>query len=417
MNGYVSLSIFWLLVLLVFKICEKNTLSKKKTAFEKNSYQLELEWKQKIANEKEKLMGDKTKLFHNNSILSEKIKELELKLSEEASRKEKVLVKNQHLKEALLNKFKGFSILLNVIEEYDDKKDALDAFWLANKDHPAISASEKVREHSMKKRAAESAYKKALMIMEYYESVAPFLIDLKEEELDSEELSYNIKYEDYSEEEKQDAVVQFVTKEEYRTLPTSEKNQLALDRYWARKKSKQHIGKAYERYVGYVHEMEGFNVEFKGIFDGINDLGIDLVCKKKNYHLLVQCKCWSKHKSIFENHIFQFFGTTYKYRMDNPKLRVEGVFYSTTTVSDVARMMGKQLGVKIIDNHLFDYQYPCIKCNVSGATGEKIYHLPFDQMYDRVKIEEKKGEFYAATIKEAEAKGFRRAFRYLGGNS
>jgi hypothetical protein len=35
--------------------------------------------------------------------------------------------------------------------------------------------------------------------------------------------------------------------------------------------------------------------------------------------------------------------------------------------------------------------------------GKRIYHLPMDQQYDRVKLV-KPGEFYAATVAEAEAK-------------
>ena len=56
--------------------------------------------------------------------------------------------------------------------------------------------------------------------------------------------------------------------------------------------------------------------------------------------------------------------------------------------------------------------YPCIKCNIS-ISGEKIYHLPFDQQYDKVKINGR-GECYVGTILEAEKKGFRRAFRWKG---
>ena len=44
---------------------------------------------------------------------------------------------------------------------------------------------------------------------------------------------------------------------------------------------------------------------------------------------------------------------------------------------------------------------------------EKIFHLPFDQQYDNVKID-KPGEFYAWNVKEAVQAGFRRAFRYYG---
>lgn len=54
---------------------------------------------------------------------------------------------------------------------------------------------------------------------------------------------------------------------------------------------------------------------------------------------------------------------------------------------------------------------------MSGRTREKIYHLPFDQQYDKVVIEPERGEFYADSVATAEARGFRRAFRYRGGVS
>ncbi|MFA6944293.1 MAG: hypothetical protein WC220_00200, partial [Pedobacter sp.] len=59
-------------------------------------------------------------------------------------------------------------------------------------------------------------------------------------------------------------------------------------------------------------------------------------------------------------------------------------------------------------------KYPVIKCNIA-SDGEKIYHLPFDQQYDKTLIKNN-GEFYAATVREAENKGFRRAFRWRGTN-
>ena len=55
-----------------------------------------------------------------------------------------------------------------------------------------------------------------------------------------------------------------------------------------------------------------------------------------------------------------------------------------------------------------------IKCNISPTTQERIYHLPFDQQYDKAVIGNVPGEFYADTVAEAEAAGFRRAFRWRG---
>ncbi|OYO31097.1 hypothetical protein CD932_08160 [Janthinobacterium sp. PC23-8] len=56
--------------------------------------------------------------------------------------------------------------------------------------------------------------------------------------------------------------------------------------------------------------------------------------------------------------------------------------------------------------------YPLIKCNVNGRN--KIYHLPFDQQYDRVRISPARGELYVRTAQEAEKLGFRRAMRHFG---
>jgi hypothetical protein len=47
-------------------------------------------------------------------------------------------------------------------------------------------------------------------------------------------------------------------------------------------------------------------------------------------------------------------------------------------------------------------------------TGERIYHLPFDQQYDKTAIEPARGQCYAITCAEAEAMGFCRAWRWRG---
>jgi hypothetical protein len=44
--------------------------------------------------------------------------------------------------------------------------------------------------------------------------------------------------------------------------------------------------------------------------------------------------------------------------------------------------------------------------------GERIYHLPFDEMYDATVVHPDRGEFYRATVAEAEEEGFRRAMRW-----
>src|SRR5689334_16515750 len=76
------------------------------------------------------------------------------------------------------------------------------------------------------------------------------------------------------------------------------------------------IGRLYERYLGYLYERDGWNVEYHGIVQGYEDLGRDLICTSGNRILIVQAKCWSQEKLIHEKHIFQLFGTTQLYLMN-----------------------------------------------------------------------------------------------------
>ncbi len=314
-------------------------------------------------------------------------------------------------KQTLLERTSGFPTLVSYIEHFEKVRDDAFSDYLKYKKHPAIRASEAVKEEGKRRREAESKYRQVRSLIEYYENIAPFLIDFKNEIIDDEDEEL---YEGYSEEEQQDEVTHFVSTVEYKKLSVTDRNQLALERFWKRRKSKSFIGKLYERYVGYLYETQGYVVEYVGIFKGREDLGRDLICTKGDEIIVIQCKNWSKFKTIFEKHIFQFFGTVFEYRDKNPKKKVRAIFYSTTQLSELAKRFGGELGIEIVENHKFDQSYPSIKCNISSTSKTRIYHLPFDQQYDNTKIEPKTGEMYCATVLEAESKGFRRAFRWKG---
>ena len=307
----------------------------------------------------------------------------------------------------------GFPWLAQAYDDLFSLRDRELINYLRNKQRPAVRASEIVIEQTRQKRKALKEKKIAEYIIAYYENIAPFLIDLKEEVDIATDQERELQKE-YSEDELQDETTRYLTKEEYRELPTVEKNQMALDRFKKRPKSKWLIGKMYERYVGYIYEKRGYNVDYVGIFKGFEDLGRDLICSKDDGLIIIQCKNWSRFKTIYEKHIFQFFGTVFQYKDENPKKNVQAIFYSSTKLSDLARRFAKELKIELEENFKYDNDYPCIKCNISRINNEKIYHLPFDQQYDNVKIEPEKGEFYCSAIEEAENKGFRRAFRYKG---
>ncbi len=322
----------------------------------------------------------------------------------------------------------GFPWLAEAIADYYSLADQQKESYLIRKSHPAYSSAEVVREIKKEKKELLKSSKIISYKINYYEKLFPWLTELIAENED-EIIPVKIENENNVEEDTEDRVKTFLTSEEYQKLPSAIRNQKALDRYLAnRTKSKWAIGRDYEMYVGYLYEQKGYAIEYKGILDGFEDLGRDVIAIKKEEVCIIQCKYWAQYKEIHEKHIFQLFGTTMEYWIKNfnnhknPKTfeefakflndnKLNPIFITSTSLSYKAKEMASALGVIVMENIAIG-NFPRIKCNISGRDGEKIYHLPFDQQYDRIIIESNKGEFHAYTVKEAEDAGFRRAFKY-----
>lgn len=225
-----------------------------------------------------------------------------------------------------------------------------------------------------------------------------------------------------NEEQYKDRREGYLSKEEWLQLGDTAKSQLALDRYNdRRKRTNAQVGRDYEEYIAYMfrEKLKGCEIVMFGEQKGLEDLGRDLIVKHREKIYIVQCKRWAQGKEIREKHIMQLFGSTIEYCWETKRaglhpLEVVGksvipVFVATTDLSETAKQFAERLGVVFTKEDMGDY--PQIKCNV-GKDGEKIYHLPFDQQYNRVIIEREKGEFMAWTVEEAEKHGFRRAKKY-----
>jgi len=322
-----------------------------------------------------------------------------------------------------LGDWKKYGAMLPTLREWGDRirseHDERLVSLLKNKRPPAIRASEEVKAALAKSRESKKEADRLAAQLAIYESQAPWLADFTD--CTVEEIIEGIKEESELRElytTGADPVSLFVPKTEWATLSPSERNQSALDRYWSgsRRRSAWTAGIQYERFVGYQYEASGFEVEYHGAKLGKNDLGIDLVCTKGAKTLIVQCKRLSKVKGIpvRENVIAQVFGASRFYTMENGiTSKATPVLVTTYECSETARKFAKHLGVELKEDLQFS-PYPCIKCNISQSNGGKIYHLPFDQQYDSTHINITAGEFYAMTIAEAEAAGFRRAFRWNG---
>lgn len=314
--------------------------------------------------------------------------------------------------EALLeSRVRGFGFIADAWADYERARADRLATSLHYKKHPAKNAAKEVRAKGKELAAMRRELKRTQWVLALYEFHFPWLSELRDFD---EELSY---VEGEAEPGGSDAgqldpAQHFLSKAEYAALSDAERNQRALDRYLMSRKTPWQVGRDYERYIGYLREQAGAKVTYQGIFSGLEDLGRDLICETRDGIEVIQCKRWATRKTIHEKHVFQLFGTVVAMRIEHPDKTISATFTTTTTLSERAHQFADQLDI-YVEEAVPLADYPRIKCNVSH-NGQRIYHLPFDQQYDTTIIEPEKGEFWAATVAEAERRGFRRAWRWKG---
>ncbi len=364
----------------------------------------------------------KLKLEIEKTILAQK----QLDLDAKALLDNYKTVVKESLDTLLKEKSMGFPWLVTAISDYWENYDKIFASYLEHKKRPAIVEAGRIKKIAEEKRLFKKEFLTAKYIIGYYEALFPWLREYVG--FNSEELIKSI-YNDTPSEEEDPVTFYMATKGEFESLSVSKRNQKALDRYWNRDKDQWQIGRDYERYIGYLYEKKGFKVNYHGIEKIREDLGRDLICINEHKIEVVQCKNWSSIKGIpiRENHITQLYGTTIKYYLEQirksqniqidlfpellKKSNITPVMVTSGDLSDTAKEFANVLGIRV-DKISMDKKYPCIKCNINFQTGEKIYHLPFDQQYDKVVIDISKGERWASTVIEAESYNFRRAWMW-----
>lgn len=353
----------------------------------------------------------------NKNIKQSRRKEMELNLNLIEKEKEcSLLIDEVNSYKKILEEESPLSKISSLYADFKTLHYDESAQYLIYKSHPAWKEAVRIK----KLREETEEYIQQYKLMQYkYEFLLQVFPEL-ENYIDSwEDLKKLVEYESVdSFNEDCDKVRNYISKEQYEKLEVEERNQLALDRYVnSSNKTDWQVGRDYEMYCAYLYRKNGWEVKEFGVQKKLGDMGRDLIAQKDGEILIVQCKRWSKDKTIHEKHLAQLYGTTIMYCIENniPDEKwgnVYPVFISTTKLSDTALRFAKCLGIRV-DIIKHNDNFPRIKCNIS-ASGERIYHLPFDQQYDKTIIEPWKGEFYAKTVDEATKAGFRRAFRYRG---
>ena len=247
-------------------------IEKPRTTFEDARNKLlqgvELEKKQaesKIELQKQEIEVKKEKTKSEIELYRQKI-ELEL----EEKRKELfTLVKNSDVeRQALIQlaheKSQGFPWLAKAYKDYYQLKDEKTILYLENKPHPALKAAEDHRQIAKERREAEEAARLANYLLDYCRSLAPWLdeyIGLDANALD--EIIKDIHSAWEKKEEEFDEEVKRYFGPKYENLTPTERLQKKLERWWERpNKTLLQVGREYERYIGYLYENNGWDVNY-----------------------------------------------------------------------------------------------------------------------------------------------------------
>ena len=193
-------------------------------------------------------------------------------------------------------------------------------------------------------------------------------------------------------------------KERLGTLTNQDKLQEKLDNYLYQLSDNLAIGRAYERYIGYLYEKDHWQVTFNGCIKGNEDNGIDLICQKGNEVHLIQAKNWNK--KIFNKVVHQLYGSMAEYRLNtnNPQLNIIGIIFTANGADSNAMQVAQQLNIQIKIEQL-NKNYPLVK--YKKQTNH--YYLPpeidplneLNYQYDQLNIDFSAGDTYCKTILEA----------------
>ena len=86
-------------------------------------------------------------------------------------------------------------------------------------------------------------------------------------------------------------------------------------------------GLDYEVFVAKKYIEKGYEVILHGVLEGRIDCGIDLIAKKENETILIQCKNWQIEQSINQEKVLSYYGRFKRYvdenalDIENTKLR------------------------------------------------------------------------------------------------
>ncbi len=156
----------------------------------------------------------------------------------------------------------------------------------------------------------------------------------------------------------------------------------------------------YDLYIGYLCEYRGFNVEYCGINNGVYDDGIDLICRKDNWAVLVRCKVEGMNTIL----VYYLAARALRFKMDNPSLNVGALCVTSGTLSNNAKNVADKFSIAVKDTIPFQ-NFPYVKCKVL-PDGTKVHYTPLDDAYLTTTITPANGDMFCDNVNDAMQQGF-----------
>ena len=184
--------------------------------------------------------------------LQSKLRAADATISEARRAIDELKFHQRALKSIIDEKSIAFPWLLAAKIEYGDVLARRDATFLAQKKHPALKASEEVKQYRLKARELEIKTHRLIYREQYLGKLFPWLSDYLDEDI-TELIDFTDQAQQSIEDgaDQGDPILQYLSPAEYQRLGETERNQLALDKYVKTKKTRWQIGREFERYVGY----------------------------------------------------------------------------------------------------------------------------------------------------------------------
>jgi Holliday junction resolvase len=125
----------------------------------------------------------------------------------------------------------------------------------------------------------------------------------------------------------------------YSSTKTTKKNFLPKEEWKAQQKINAEKGQRYELHVANHFRNNGYEVIENGKIQGRRDGGIDILAKKDNLVLLIQCKHWSASTKFKITHAIlkEFIGNATMYIQKNPvfkELEIKNIFITSENILD-----------------------------------------------------------------------------------